>query len=299
MSQFDLNLTRVFVAIYETRSATAAAERLDLTQPTVSYALAKLREALADLLFVRDKRTLKPTPRAEALYPRFRDALVVIGEAIEETHRFDPATANRIFNLAMSDIGSMYLLPPLERELHAIAPHVGLEIRQVPIPELVDQLASLKIDVALGNLPTLRGQTRSTALFREHYVCLLGKRHAERIGRMTLDAFRRSRHVVVSSTFSGHQLAEDALTDMGISRQVVIGTPYFTALPQLIAQSDLVVILPSRIAATFATQSDVVAHPAPMALPDFDVKMHWHPRHESNPAVAWLLDRIVATLREF
>lgn len=297
MTQFDLNLARVFVAVYETRSATAAAERLDITQPTVSYGLAKLREELADPLFVRDKRSLKPTPRAEALYPRFRDALVVIGEAIEETHRFDPATANRIFNLAMSDIGSMYFLPPLERALRTSAPHIGLEIRQVPVTELVDQLASLKIDVALGNLPSLRGQTRSVTLFREHYMCLLGKRYAERIGPMTLDVFRASRHVVVSSTFSGHQLAEDALADLGISRQVVIRTPYFTALPQLIAQSDLVVMLPSRIAATFATQSDVIAQPAPMALPDFEVKMHWHPRHESSPSVAWLLERLEAILR--
>lgn len=296
MSQFDLNLARVFIAVFETRSATAAAERLDITQPTVSYGLAKLREVLSDPLFVRDQRSLKPTPRAESLYPKFRDALASIGAAVEETHRFDPATAQRIFNLAMSDIGSMYFLPPLESALRKVAPHVGLEIRQVPVTELVDQLASSKLDAALGNLPSLRGQTRSVPLFREHYVCLLGKRHAEQIREMTLDVFRTSRHVVVSSSFSGHQLAEDALADLGISRQIVIRTPYYTALPQLIAHSDLVVMLPSRIAATFATQSDVVALPLPVELPDFQVKLHWHPRHESNPALAWMLERIEAVL---
>lgn len=298
MTSFDLNLARVFVAIYETRSVTVAAERLDITQPSVSYSLAKLRSELADLLFVRDKRSLKPTPRAEALYPKFRDALVVIGKAIEETHRFDPDNANRIFNFAMSDVGSMYLLPRIERGLFGVAPHIGLDVRQVPTPEMADQLAAMKIDVALGNLTFLGGQTRSFTLFREHYVCLLGKQYAERIGSMTLDAFRASRHVVVSSAFSGHHLAEDTLTDLGISRRTVIRTPYFAALPQLIAQSDLVVMLPSRIAGIFAMQSGVVALPAPMPLADFEVKMYWHSRHESNPSIAWLLERLIAILRE-
>lgn len=296
MTTFDLNLARVFVAIYETRSATAAAERLDITQPTVSYGLGKLRELLADPLFVRDQRSLRPTPRADALYPRFREALATLNAAVEETHGFDPATAKRTFNLAMSDIGSMYFLPPLEAELRLNAPEVSLDIRQVPVTELVEQLAANKIDAALGNLPALRGQTRSVPLFREHYVCLLGRRHAERIGRVTPEVFRDSRHVVVSSTYSGHQLAEDALADLGISRRTVIRTPYYTSLPQLIAQSDLLVMLPSRIAATFATQSDVVPMPVPVALPEFEVKLHWHPRHESNPALAWLLARIEAVL---
>ncbi|BAL24201.1 LysR family transcriptional regulator [Azoarcus sp. KH32C] len=298
MTHFDLNLARVFVAIYETGSATAAAERLDITQPSVSYSLAKLREALADPLFVRFQRSLKPTPRADTLYPRFRDVLASVDEAIDDTHRFDPALASRIFNLAMSDIGGMYFLPRLERELCTEAPRITLDVRQVPISELADQLASLKIDVALGNLESLRRQTRSLTLFREHYVCLLSKQHAERIGMMTLDAFRRSRHVAVSSPSSGHRLAEDALADMGISRQIVIRTPYFTALPQLMAQSDLIVLLPSRAARIFVTQGDMVVQPAPMELPEFEVKMYWHQRHETNPSVAWLLERLEVLLRE-
>lgn len=298
MDRFDLNLARVFVAVFETRSATAAAERLGITQPSVSYGLGRLRQAFGDPLFVRDRRSLKPTPRSEALYPKLRGAVATVDEAIEETHHFDAATARRVFTLAMSDVGSMFFLPPIERELRVSAPGVGLEVRQVAVADLVEQLASQTIDAALGNLPSLRGQTRSLVLFREHYVCLMGRRHAETIGTLTRDAFCASRHVVVSSSFSGHQLAEDALADLGIARPVVIRTPFFTALPQLIAPGDLVVLLPSRAAAVFATQSDVIAMPAPVALPAFDVRMHWHPRHESRPAVAWLLARLEAILRE-
>ena len=86
--------------------------------------------------------------------------------------------------------------------------------------------------------------------------------------------------MAVSSPFSGHQLAEDALADLGISRQIVIRTPYYTALPQLIDESDLMVLLPSRVAETFATQAEVVARAAPIELPEFEVKLHLHTRHD-------------------
>lgn len=294
MSQLDLNLIRVFVAIYETQSATEAAERLDITQPTVSYGLAKLREALSDQLFVRDQRSFKPTPRATSLYLKFRDALESIGNAIEETQGFDPSSATRVFSIAMTDIGSLYFLPALEAELCRKTPNIGIEVLQIPVTDLVDRLASGKLDVALGNLPSLRGQTRSMPLFLEHYVWLVGMEHAKSIKEMTMETFLASRHVAVSSTYSGHQLAEDALADLGISRKIVVRTPYYTALPQLIANSDLVVLLPSRIAEIFSTQSAVVALPAPMKLPDFEVKMHWHSRHEANPALTWLLDHVAS-----
>mgnify|MGYP000863081006 FL=1 len=134
-------------------------------------------------------------------------------------------------------------------------------------------------------------------IFREHYVCLMGKEQALATGEMTMDTFLASRHVAVSSTYSGHRLAEDALQDLGISRRIVVRTPYYTALPLLISNSDLVVLLPSRIARIFASQTEVVALPAPMELPEFDVRMHWHPRHETNPALNWLLERIAAVGR--
>jgi DNA-binding transcriptional LysR family regulator len=297
MSQIDLNLIRVFVAIYETQSATAAAEQLNITQPTVSYGLGKLRELLSDHLFVRDRRSLQPTPRANMLYPRFRDALDSIGNAIEETQSFDPKSDSRVFSVAMTDIGSLYFLPSLEADLQEKAPNISVEIRQVQVNELVDQLSSGRLDVAVGNLPSLRGQTRSSVIFREHYVCLLGKKQALSIGEMTMEKFLASRHVAVSSTYSGHRLAEDALQDLGISRRIVVRTPYYTALPLLIANSDLIVLLPSRIASIFATQTDVVVMRAPMELPEFDVRMHWHPRHETNPALMWLLDRLESVSR--
>jgi DNA-binding transcriptional LysR family regulator len=292
MTDLDLNLIRVFVAIYETKSATAAAERLNLTQPTISYGLGKLRDVLSDQLFIRDQRIFKPTPRAVSLYQKFRDALESIGSAIDDTQSFNPKVATRIFSIAMTDIGSMYFLPDLEAHVCRDQPRIGIELRQVSVLDLVDELAAGKLDVAVGNLPSLRGLTRSVTLFREHYVCLLGKDYAASIQKMTMQAFLASRHVAVSSQYSGHQLAEDALTDLGISRQIVIRTPYYTALPQLIARSDLVVLLPSRIAAIFSTQSAVVAVPAPMDLPDFEVKMHWHSRHEASPALKWLLERV-------
>lgn len=295
---FDLNLLRIFVAVYETGGVTTAADQLDLSQPTVSYGLGKLREALKDPLFVRAQGAFTATPRAAALYPQFRDALALVNSAIDATHGFDPKTAHRVFVLAMSDIGSMYFLPPLEAALRRSAPGVSLDIRQVPVEELVDNLAASKVDAALGNLPSLQGKTRSLTLFRERYVCLVGSDYGNCITEMTPELFLGSRHVAVSSSFSGHQLAEDALADLGISRTVAVRTPYYTALPQLLAGSDLIVMLPERVAAVFSKQSDLVSFPVPFELPEFDVKLHWHPRHETNPALAWLIEKTGAVLGE-
>ena len=139
--------------------------------------------------------------------------------------------------------------------------------------------------------------TRSTVILPEHCVCLVGRKQALAIGEMTMETFLASRHVAVSSTYSGHRLAEDALQDLGISRRIVVRTLYYTALSLLISNSDLVVLLPSRIARIFASQTDVVAMPPPVELPEFDVRMHWHPRHETNPALMWLLERLESVSR--
>jgi DNA-binding transcriptional LysR family regulator len=130
-TRIDLNLVRVFVTIYETKSVTAAAERLFLTQPSVSYALARLRIALQDPLFVRGADGMTPTMCGELTYKKFSEAIASIDSAVELTKRFDPNTSSQRFRLAMSDIGELIFLPPILRLLQREAPNVELEVVQV------------------------------------------------------------------------------------------------------------------------------------------------------------------------
>ena len=161
----DLALLRAFVAIYETGSVTAAAERLFVTQPTISYSLGKLREALNDPLFVRSGSSMVPTPRAQDCYSPFSGALLQIENALERARQFEPDTSRRRFRVAMSDIGELIFLPPIFELMQQRAPHVELEVVQVATEDLPGWLASGKVDAAVGNLPSIRSQTRNVRLF--------------------------------------------------------------------------------------------------------------------------------------
>ena len=139
----DLSLTRVLCAIYEARSVSRAAEALCLTQPAISHALGRLRQEVADPLFVRTAAGMTPTPQADQLYVRFRAALQSIEEAVDEAKAFDPKTASRRFRISLSDIGVMVFLPLILHRLQAEAPNVEIEVCQIAVPDLFRSLERL------------------------------------------------------------------------------------------------------------------------------------------------------------
>ncbi|AHV94745.1 LysR family transcriptional regulator [Bordetella holmesii] len=199
--RLDLNLVRLMTAVFETRSVSLAAERLGLTQPTVSYGLAKLRQAYGDALFVRDGRGMAPTPRAEQIYLAFQEALACIDSTYELASPFDPGSTTRRFRVAMSDIGGLCFLPPLVAHMRKVAPLADLEVVQMPVDTLIEHLAGSKVDAAIGNLPMLHEKLHSRLLFREHYVCLMAQSHPASHRALTLTSFLAARHVLVTSPF--------------------------------------------------------------------------------------------------
>lgn len=295
MSHLDLNLVRVFVAIYETRSVTHAAERLDVTQSTVSYALAKLRKVYLDRLFSRGSDGLVPTGMAEQLFQRFREALTMVEGTLEQNASFDPLRSTRRFRLAMSDIGVLYF----DAAAAAPLPGGGAAHRDRDRADLRHARRGA-VDRAPRHggrqHPSLGSPMHGALLFREHYVCLMSASHPSIGERMSLAAFSAARHVMVSSPRSGHFLIEDMLAERGINRNIVARVPQFTVLPQLLSQSDLLVLLPSRVADLYVRQGGLKALPLPVPLPDFQVQAHWHARHEYSAAHRWLVGEIVRTL---
>jgi DNA-binding transcriptional LysR family regulator len=296
LARLDLNLVRVFVAIYETRSVTLAGDRLDLTQPTVSHALARLRTSYGDRLFSRGSSGLVPTALCDQLYPTLKDSLLRIEATLEETRAFDASHSTRRFRIAMSDIGALYFTPPLLRRLQRLAPLVQVDITQ-PSPSLIDDLNSGALDLAVGNMPELLTSTRTLALFEEHYVCLMAKDHPTIRQRMTTDEFARARHVFVTSPVSGHALVDGILAGQGVVRNIVARIPQFSVVPYVVADTDLLVVIPRRVAALFVAHGGMKALPIPVPLPHFEVRMHWHVRHQENSAHRWLRDQVASALR--
>lgn len=297
--QFDLNLVRLLVAVFETGSVSKAALRLGIAQPSISYALGRLRREVGDPLFVRTANVMVPTPMAEQLYRRFRGALTEVESAMEGTIAFDAHTSHRTFRVAMSDVGAICLVPHLLSALREKAPHATLEVVQVPVKDLIDELARGHLDVAIGNLPIVHVAARSEVLFPERYVCLLGASHPRiRGSTMSLEEFLAERHVVVSSPFSVHQNVEELLAERGVRRQAALRIPSFTTLPAIIGGSDLLVTLPSSLAKVFRGFEALRALELPVPLPRFEIRVVWHARQQANPANAWFRKTVVEALAD-
>ncbi|PVX85859.1 LysR family transcriptional regulator [Paraburkholderia unamae] len=295
MAISDLNLVRVFIAIYEAGSVSAAARRLNITQPSVSYSLGRLRDLLNDELFTRTREGMAPTFNASQLYTAFSSALNDIERAIVATRDFIPEQSSRCFRLALSDLGEHYLLPLLVRELQQVAPEINLEVVQLDSARVGDWLSTGTVDAVVGNLQFIGGLARKRTLFSETYSCILSASHP-RIGmKLSLDEYVAEKHVVVDP-HSGHHLVEDVLTEMGLTRRTAIRVPHFTNPIGVIASTDFLLTLPTRVARAVAEDGRVRILPLPLPIPNFDVNLYWQSRADDTTAQHWFCEVIARAL---
>ncbi|MFV1939974.1 LysR family transcriptional regulator [Pseudomonas luteola] len=297
MGQIDLNLIRTFVTLYDSGSVTVAAERLFVTQPSVSYALARLRELFDDPLFVRNRDGMQPTSVARTLYATFKDALSRIEGTVEGIREFDPHKTARCFRIALSDLGEMALLPLILHRLNRLAPQAELEVVPLEIDQVNEWLSIGKVDAAICSRPLSSTGIVRQALIDERYVCLLSRKHSRIKRELTLDQFQRESHVLVTRA-SGHGMAEDVIERLGISRRIALRIPHFSVLPKIIPQTDLLVILPSQIATLFAAEHPLRICNLPFDVPSFKVTLHWHERSNTSVALRWFLGLVAEAITQ-
>jgi DNA-binding transcriptional LysR family regulator len=292
----DLNLIRIFVAVHEAGSVSKAAEMLLVAQPSVSYALRRLREEFGDALFVRNGRGVSATPLADQLYLQFRDALTIFDNALESTQSFDATTSHRTFRVAMSDVGAICLVPPLQERIRELAPDVTLEIVQVTVDQTMDELSAGKLDIAIGNLPLMHHAARSELLFPERYVCVISETHPRVGAKITAEQFMAERHIVVNSPYSLHQRVEEHFRDRGIRRRAALRLPHYGILPSVLSNNDYLVTMPSSLGAVFLKTGGVRCLELPVKIPTFEIRCLWHARQNNNPANIWLRTAAISTL---
>lgn len=287
----DLNLIKIFLAIYETGSVSGAAQRVHLTQPSISYSLSRLRSLLNDPLFHRTRDGMQPTFSADKLYETFRTSLMNIELAIASTNEFNPSLSRRTFRIALSDLGEVFLLPILMKKFRALAPNISIEVVSMEVNQVEDWLFKGRIDAAVGNLTFLKGKVDYLSIFEEFYTCLVCAQHP-RIGKqLTLDQFINEHHVSVPRT-TGHSLVEDILKKLEISRHVSLTIPHFSVLPSIIPDSEVIVCLPSRVAGMFAKNGSTKVMEIPLDLPKFEVGVYWANQLEDTVAQQWLTQTI-------
>ena len=292
-NRLDLNLLRVFDAILETRSVTIAASTLSLTQSAVSNQLARLRDAFDDPLFVRTSEGMVPTPRAEAIADPIRKSLVEIRFCLEEQLGFDPAKSDRRFKVYMSDVGQLVFLPRLIERIARIAPWVNINTVQVPPARIRDvALESGEVDLAVGYFENFDGSYRQQLLFEERYVGMVRSGHPLIRDTLSLDTFLNTPQLVYQPTGGGHGLQESAVDQAfavaEVPRRVVVRVAHSMGMTSIVSNTDLLVIVPSRLAAACRELADVNILALPVEIPKFQIKQHWHERFHHDPGNSWL-----------
>ena len=291
VQQLDLNLLRAFDAVLQEKSVTAAALRLGLTQPAVSNALSRLRTLFGDALFLRTPGGMDPTPFARELGEPVRQALALLESALAHGPGFDPTSATRAFRFYMSDLGQVEFLPPLIERVQRVAPGVRLEAVAIDVEDIEKALASGTLDLAVGFLPGLGLPVLRKPLFRDPYVCLMRKDHP--IGKtLTKKKFQDASHVLVSYR-GGHRVIEEALERAGLARRIALRVPHFTVVPMVLQRTDLILILPQRVARVYERQGPFRYLPPPVSIPPADVGVHWHQRFDADPGNRWLRDQLL------
>lgn len=296
----DLNLLPIAFALYDELNVSRAARSLGMSQPAVSMALRRLREAYGDPLFVRVPSGIAPTPRAHALVRRARPLVDRLQESLRREDVFDPATTTSTFTIALSDVGELAFLPRVLGALRGAAPHCTIRSVSVPPAQLAHDLERGEIDLAIGYFPHLSSKNfRQRRLHRQHFACLMRAQHPRRVPRLTVREYLALEHVVVRPEGRSQEVLERFLERKHLRRVVVVTTSHFLPIPFIVGRSDLVATIPTAVALHFASMIPQLAvAELPFEVAGFELKQHWHRRFDNEPRSRWLRERLAAAFRD-
>lgn len=289
LARLDLNLLLVFHHLLREKRVSNVATVLGMSQPAVSSALGRLRASLGDALFLRTQRGMVPTPYALQLAEPVAAALDGLQQALNVRASFDPATSDRRFTLAMTDVGEMYFLPVLMDALTHTAPGVTLNVVAVTDASLKDDMACGRTDLALGLLPQLQAGFFQQALFRQPYVCLMREGHPLASNTaLSLADFAAASHVRVMAAGTGHGRVDEALERQGLQRRILLTVPHYVALGDVLGHSDLIATVPERFAQRVTRPFALTTRSLPLAVDGSVIHQFWHARLHKDPGHQWL-----------
>lgn len=294
----DLNLLVVFQEVFHERNISQAARRLQLTQSAVSNALGRLRRTFGDELFVRTAQGMQPTPFAEQLAEPVAAALASINLALNPAAPFDAATSNRHFTIAMTDVGEVYFMPVLVERLGRLAPAVQLSTVRAGAIDLKHEMEAGRVDLAIGAFDKVSSVLYQKRLFRQPYVSMFRQGHALAEGTPTLKRFLAARHLLVSSLESPYDGVNQLLVKAGVRAATQFQVPHFTAVPYIVAGTDLVVTVPRKLAERAAAPFQLDFIKPPLRLPLLQTNMFWHRRFGQDAGNLWLRAVIAAEFGE-
>ena len=290
LTGIDLNLFVAFEAIYTERNLTRAAGILNVTQPAVSNALARLRAAFDDPLFARRGGQMMPTPVAQSLILPVRQALARLRSGLDQRAAFDPATSTRVFHIALRDATATTLLAPLARHLQRAAPAVQVQAHSVDRQDIPLELAAGTLDLAIDIAELQRADLSGAPLVSDRYVVVMRPGHPDAGRRLTLERFVALRLIAISSRRRGRTLIEAALARLGHAPNTAMRVPAFQMAIDAVRESDLIAVVPALL----ARDVGLAVADLPFPSPPIESLLLWHRNADSDPGNLWMRETIRA-----
>lgn len=293
----DLNLLVALESLLAERHVTRAAVRAAMSQPAMSRALERLRHTFGDPLLVRAGRAMTLTPRAKELADRLPALMTELRGLIAGTE-FVPENYRGRIALLTTDYSSLTVLPAVMQRALAQAPGMRVDVLNAT-GTFLDELRAGTADVALGVIEDAPAGFYRRSVVEDGYSCLMREGHRLAHAPLTLDAFLAERHALISIIDREAGIVDRTLDALGTPpRTVTLRLPHFVASAAIIAATDMLITLPTRLARHLASRQPLVVSEPPLDLPPFTVSLLWHERTHTDPARQWLRQLIADTGRE-
>lgn len=297
MKSQELTLLYVFNAIMIEGSVTRAADWLGMTQPAVSNAMARMRVLWRDPLFIKKGRQIEPTAFASSLWEQIRDPLHQLSSAVK-SGVFIPAESRRQFRIALTDVSVERLWLPLISEITRQAPLI--DVYAVPFTQVgaVDQLREARVDLALGPQGQNDRSLRSSFLFASHFKLVMGADHPLAGKPVNMRDFLAARHLMVSRSGEVQSHVDRVLMQDGLQRRVAVTVNHFSVVPDLLTHSDLLAVVPQRIADSDRFSAGLWVTDCPVAIDATPIYLLWHARMDRDPGLIWLRKLLETIVKE-
>ena len=287
MFELDFKLLSIFFYVYKFKSVSLAADHLEMSQPTVSNILNKIRQHYNDPLFLRIGNEMVPTELSKQLFPLVSEALNKVEIINNFTIDFDQATSHQQFTLAMTDVSHLVLLPKISQYLKKHAPHIRLNIRPIT-SETSYQMANGEIDLALGFLPQLENGFYQQKLFEQYYVVIASKDHPRLTGSsITTAQYLAESHIDIDAGM-GHYHIENELLNLELKRDILMRLPSYLGVGLVVQETDAIATVPYYLSEVLLSRGNLKIFDAPIAFPSYGVKQYWHMSYHHKTSHQWL-----------
>ena len=292
MRRVDLNLLTIFEVMMAEQNTTRAAEKLHMSQSAVSDALGRLRDLYNDKLFLRTSQGMVPTQKSKQIFTHIRQALDLVETSLKEETEFSYGKSNRCFRIGMTDYAELVILPRLIDWLKNTAPHISLETfrigvsygkRSESIQDICNSLKSATLDLVLHHDPKLFKGCNSTQILEDSITLISSKDNQAVHAKLTMEQFRSLSHMVVKNKPENQELHKQ-----GFQAKSIVQVPDYLAIPNVVAYTSIVAVVPERAARIFATNNELKFTDIPVELPPSPLYQIWHKDLDEDLGMTWL-----------